>query len=350
MRLFDTLLAVLGALGLLALAAWSYLDFPKRAKGYEDTIRSAVKTHMINEGLAWVSVDVDGQAARLSGVSGGGDNEARAMAAAMASLGQGGPIFGAVTMVEAEFEPVAVVSPFVWRTTLTSDGTLVFGGNVPNRTVRAALVAAAEDAGVATVEDRTEIAAGAPPGAWTEVATVAVASVAELEMGTAVLRNTRLRVTGIARDNARRSQLSAEVLNVPPPYSGQSEIRGPSVWSARHADGVLVLEGGVANEAERQAFLDIASTHFSSSVVDEMDVVAETREGLSELVQLGLPHFARFETGFMGFDPEGVGLVVAGKAGGGTLNALREDMARADGPYGVVIDTIEIEVVEQSEQ
>jgi len=344
MRLFDTLLAVLGALGLAALAGWSYLDFPDRAKGYEDVIETAIVETLDSEGLGWVSVEMDGQTARLSGVSGGSDNEMRAAAAALSALGEGGPVLGAVVAVESDFETAETVSPFKWRATRTPDGVVILTGHAPDTTAQAALAAAADAAGAARVDDRTVVAAGAPQGPWTEVATVAIASVSELDSGLAVLSDTQLGVSGIAMDNQRRARLSAEVANVPAPFTGQPDIRGPSKWSARHADGALVLEGEVASEAERQEVFDIASAHFAGSVVDDMSVAGETYEGWLDGVRLGLPHFARFTRGFMGFDPDGDGFTFAGDAPGSVLAFLREDMAQLDGPYGVQIEGEEVAV------
>jgi len=344
MRVVDTLLAVLALLGLIALGAWSYLHFPDRAKGFEDKIGAAVADTLASEGLGWVSVEMDGQTARLSGAAGGADDEVRAIEAALASLGQGGPVFGAVVAVETEFDALATVSPFVWRATRTADGDVILTGHVPSEAAQAALVAAAEAAGAASVDDRAAIAAGAPEGAWTEVATVAVASVAELDSGAAVLVDTDLSVSGIAMDNERRARLSAEVANIPAPFTGKPEMRGPSKWSARHADGALVLEGEVASEAERADIFEIASTHFDGSVVDDMRVAGETYDGWLEGVRLGLPHFARFTSGFMGFDPDGDGFTFVGEASGSVLAFLREDMGSLSGPYGVVIDSEEVVV------
>lgn len=344
MRLFDTLLAILGALGLLALGGWSYLDFPQRAKSYEATIGSAVAEKLQDDGLGWVRVEMDGQTARLSGASGGADNEARAMQAALGTLGQGGPLFGAVTAVEANFDLMDTVSPYIWRATRMADGIVILAGHVPDTTIQAALAAAAETAGAAGVEDRAVLAAGVPDGPWVEAATVAVASVAELDAGTAVFEDTELRVSGIAMDNARRARLSAEVANIPAPFTGKPDIRGPSKWSARHADGALVLEGEVATEAERAEVFEIADTHFDGAVVDEMQVAGERYDGWLNGVRLGLPQFARFSSGFMGFDPEGAGFVIAGEAPGSVLSFLREDMARIEGPYAVEVDAREVAV------
>ncbi|MEM9760674.1 MAG: OmpA family protein, partial [Pseudomonadota bacterium] len=171
---------------------------------------------------------------------------------------------------------------------------------------------------------------------------VAVASVSELDAGSAVFDDMELRVSGIAMDNARRARLSAEVANIPAPFMGKPDIRGPSKWSARHADGALVLEGEVANTSERDEVFEIADTHFDGTVVDEMQIAGEVYDGWLDGVRLGLPQFARFSSGFMGFDPDGVGFVFAGEAPGSILGFLREDMARLEGPYAVEIDTREV--------
>jgi len=54
-------------------------------------------------------------------------------------------------------------------------------------------------------------------------------------------------------------------------------------------------------------------------------------------VRLGLPHFAKFNSGEMSFDPTGAGFSFNGAASGSTLAYLAEDMKKFTGEYGVDI-------------
>lgn len=344
MRLFDSILAGLGTIGLVALVIWSYLQFPPLAKGYEAELQSRVETALVSENLAWVEVEMDGQKARLGGHAASEELQARAIDVVQAAAGRGGVLFGGVSTVEAEFDTVALVSPFIWRATRTADGGLILSGHVPGEEVRTALMTRAEALGPADVEDRSEIAAGAPEGDWLAVADIALASVSELDSGAARLEDHVLYVSGVAMDNARRVRLSAQAASLPAPFVGHPDIRGPSLWSARHVDGVLLLEGEVASEAERAEVFEIASQHFIGDVVDDMQIAGELHGGWLEGVRAGLPHFAQFRSGWFGFDPEGDGFTFTGQAPGSVLTYLREDMAGLGGPYGVTVDTQEVAV------
>ncbi|MCI4644822.1 MAG: OmpA family protein [Hyphomonadaceae bacterium] len=344
MRLFDGILAGLGALGLLALAGWSYLQFPSLAKGYEARLQSGVEAALAESGHDWVQVEMHGQTAYLSGQSGSEDARAQAVEVALSAMGAGGMAFGGVSQVEASFEEVDLVSPFIWRATRTAVGDLVLTGHVPSEAAKLSLETTANALSAGEVQDRTEIAAGAPEGNWLAVADMALASVAELDSGSARFEDASLYISGIAMDNERRARLSAEIAGLGEPFSGYPDIRGPSLWSARHVDGVLVLEGEVASEAERSDVYGIAAAHFEGEVVDEMRVAGEVRPGWIEGARLGLPHFARFQSGWFGFDPDGDGFTIAGKASGSVLAYLREDMANLGGSYAVTIDGAEVAV------
>ncbi|MEM1105819.1 MAG: OmpA family protein [Pseudomonadota bacterium] len=349
-RVFDTVLTLLSAAGLAALGAWFYLDFPDRAKAYESAIGAAVADRLAVEGLAGLTVEMAGQTAKLSGVAPSPDAPARAAQAALSTLGEGGPLFGPVTAVETDFQTAPRVSPFIWRATRTAGGELILSGHVPGSLARDALVDAAGALDITGLDDRAEIGLGAPDGPWIEVAALAVRAVAELDSGRAVLADTELKVSGIAMDNARRARLSAQIANIAPPFLGRPDLRGPSKWSARHADGALLLEGEVASAAERTEIAEIASAHFDGAVVDEMQVAGETYDGWMDGVRLGLPHFSAFQTGFMGFDPDGDGFTFAGEAPGSVLAFLREDMAGLTGPYAVQIEgaAVAVDVTEIS--
>lgn len=351
MKIVDIVLLVASALGLAALIGFSVMKFPAKGQDFAAQLSGDVRAALDGAGHGDVRVEMDGQTARLSGPVASGEAALAIEDLVLAAAGPGGPVFGGVTTVESAFDEVAPVSPFVWRVTHTDNGKLILTGHVPDDASRDALSALADGLGGVELDDRTALAAGAPEGDWRGAAALGLRAATELDSGAATLEDTTLRVAGVAVDNARRARLSAEVANLAAPFVGKPDIRGPSLWSARHLDGQLVLDGEVASEDERTEILEIAEANFTGSVVDDMGIAGEAAYGgWLDGVRLGLPHFASFRSGFMGFDPEGIGgFVFDGEASGSTLAFLREDMSRLEGPFTaevggqeVLVDVAEI--------
>lgn len=349
MRLFDTLIALVGALGLLGLSAWSVLKFPGMAETYEADLTSAASQALYRDGLDWASVSLDGQAATVSGGAPDEASKQAAIASVTSSAGPGGLVFGGVTRVAPDFDTLPVVSPFIWRAARTPDGNLVLSGHVPSPTVKAVLSEQASDLSPERVDDRSEVAAGAPPGSWGEVAALGLQAVSELDSGQARLEATTLTVAGLSMDDQVRARLSAQVANVAEPYVGLPDIRGPSLWSARRVGDELILDGEVASEEESLEILRIAQTHFGGNIVNQMSVGGERPEGWMDGVRLALPHLSRFTRGWMGLAPEGDAFDIEGAASGSTLTYLAEDMASlgdrftvriAAEPVSVAVDEI----------
>lgn len=349
MRLFDTLLALVGALGLLGLSAWSYLKFPGMAEGYEAELTTAASQALQRDGLDWASVSLDGQAATVSG--GAPDETARqaAISSVISATGPGGLVFGGVTKVAPDFDTLPSVSPFIWRAARTPDGNLVLSGHVPSPTVKASLTEQATGLSLQSVDDRTEIAVGAPSGDWGEIAALGLQAVSELDSGQARLEANTLIVAGLSMDDQVRARLSAQVANVAEPYVGLPDIRGPSLWSARRVGNELILDGEVASEEESLEILRIAQTHFEGNIVNQMSVGGERPEGWLEGVRLALPHVSRFTRGWMGLAPGGDAFDIEGAASGSTLAYLAEDMSSlgdrftvriAAEPVNVAVDEI----------
>ena len=136
----------------------------------------------------------------------------------------------------------------------------------------------------------------------------------------------------------------AEIAGIDAPFVGHSDLRAPSLWSARHVDGVLLLEGEVSRDAERDEIYELASQHFDGTVVDEMALSRDMPEGLMETVRAGLPHFAAFRSGWFGFNPDDGGTVITGAAPGSVLTYLAEDMAGLDSPYPVSLEVEDVAV------
>lgn len=92
-------------------------------------------------------------------------------------------------------------------------------GHVPSRTIRADLLDyAGSHAGDGAVEDRMQLANGAPAAYWQGMARLALDSLAELDTGEARLHDTRVRLRGVSMETATRARVSADIANVTAPF------------------------------------------------------------------------------------------------------------------------------------
>lgn len=345
MRVADALIALIAFAGLCALFFWAYRHMPDWASAYEAKLQAGAEAVLVERGMSWVQVEMDGQVAHLSGSPPGDGMTDEAAILVLTSSGAGGMAIGGVSLVQADWGDPTVISPFVWRARKTEAGELVLIGHVPDQAVKDDLASAAEALSPGTVDDRTQLGAGAPePALWGEVAKTGLAAVAALATGEAQLEDTTLTVRGIALDNATRTRVSAEVANVPAPFLGTPGIRGISLWRARHGPAGLVLSGRVASAAEQEEVIGIAETNYDGPVIDEMVITAEGPQDWMDGLRVGLPYFSRFQSGEMAFEPDGVGFRFEGEASGSTLVYLREDMSALEGGYGVGLEAEEVAV------
>ena len=349
MRVFDFLLAALGAAGLAALGVWSYFALPSFAKSYEGDLAARAEAMLADAGHNWAGVNVNGQSVQLTGAP---PDEAAGAAAVMAvqeAAGPGGLIFGGITRVTPQFDDAPLVSPFVWRAARTANGKLVLTGHVPSATAQETLSGYIGDMDGLALDDRTTIARGVPDGDWPAIAQAGLSALVDLGSGEARLEDRTLTVAGLAMDTPTRARVSAQIANLSDPWLGIPDIAGPGRWAARHVQGTLKLDGAVTDETEREEILQIASAHYDGEIIDTMQVDGAAQDNWLDGVRLGLPHFVAFQTGQMGFDPDGAGgFTFDGAASGSTLAYLREDMATLEGPFSVdfLADEVSVSVSE----
>ena len=347
-RLLDWLLALGSLAGLALVGWWSVYQSPHNAVRLQTELQSAVEQKLIEDGHAWASVEMYGQRAVLSGAAPAEAAFEEARESVLLTEGQGGLIFGGVTVVENESEAAPPISPYDWRATKTADGRIILNGYVPNDAIRRTIVEDAQLIAGDAVEDRMEFGAGAPAGNWQGVARMGVRQLGLLDAGQAQLLDNKLSVSGVAMSDASKAEVIADVANIAAPFESSADIRGSSLWSARHDRNALILSGRVASEVERTEIVSIATKYFAGDIVDEMAVEAHDYQEWIGGVRLGLPHFANFQSGEMAFAPESDGFSFSGEASGSTLAYLAEDMGKIEGPYAVSIEaeTIQVDVAE----
>lgn len=349
MRLLDYLFGFVALVGLICTGWWAVYQSANTPVNLQARLEANANAALAEQGFDWAGVRMHGQRAELTGKAPSMDAIEAAAETVLTSSGSGGIILGGVTMVESGVGTAPPVTPYVWRAIKTGAGDYILMGHVPSRTIRADLLAyAGSHAGDGAVEDRMQLANGAPAAYWQGMARLALDSLAELDTGEARLHDTRVRLRGVSMETATRARVSADIANVTAPFRGEPFLRGPALWSAAHGVGELVLSGKVASEAEREEILTIAKQYYARTVRDEMEVAGEPHPGWLNGVRVGLPHFAKFRSGEMAFEPEETGLSFEGEASGSTIAYLQQDMANLGGPYPVTVfaDTVQVDVDE----
>jgi len=102
MRWMDAIVAGLAGLGLLVLGVWFQLGMGERAGALEAELRDAAQAAQAAGGHDWASLEVDGQAVRLSGTPPGAAARDDLLRRVRTSAGAGGVLFGGITVVQTE--------------------------------------------------------------------------------------------------------------------------------------------------------------------------------------------------------------------------------------------------------
>ncbi|MEM0986890.1 MAG: OmpA family protein [Pseudomonadota bacterium] len=345
MRIVDTLMVVLGLAGIALLGWWGWAKMPEAASAIETQLQVAAQDELQRAGHTWAQVSMEGQVATVRGTQPNAARVAEAAQTALTSNGNGGLVYGGVTVVQTLIDAPAVVSPFTWGAEKSADGGVELTGFVPSDGVREQLEALVGERGGAVRRDGQSLASGAPTADWGEIAADGLSLLLMLDEGEVRLRDRQLTLSGFSSAASVRAHVAAAVSALGAPYAGAVDLRGPGLWSARHFRDALLFSGQVESEDERAEILEIAGSVFDGAIVDEMVVVeAGQNLGWMDGVRLGLPQFARFLTGEMAFDPGGDGYRFEGEASGSTLRFLTEDLERLTGPYAVTLSAASVEV------
>ncbi|MFN7163484.1 MAG: hypothetical protein ACK4P2_01575 [Hyphomonas sp.] len=336
-RQLDYLTGLIALIALPFIAWWGVNQSPHSAASLEARLQARAHQALQLSGNDWAQVRMNGQTAVLMGAAPSQDAAGEAARIVLRSSGPGGIVFGGIAQVELQVTTADAVRPYVWSVEKLAGGRLVLAGHVPSKAVRKDLMMQADTVSIGPAEDRMIVAAGAPAGNWPGIARFAILRVAELDAGSAELKDHTVMLRGAAADDGLRARLTGATLAVAAPFRGAALIRGVPLWSASLSDGALVLSGAVPGEADRRALLATARRVFDGEVRDEMVVAATPAQGWIDGAKAGLTHLAAFRFGRMDFDPAVNGFTFEGEAAASTLEFLDEDMARAAGPWRVLI-------------
>lgn len=353
MSVFDTMVAGLSGAGLVLLgvvATHGTSEYHLNAAQIEAQLQTTASSALNDAGHDWASVTMDGMNATMGGFPPSPEEAAAAEQVVFTSAGKGGPIWGGVLGVETDYADapeIATVTPFVWRAVKGETGRVSLLGHAPDEDARTALQAQAGGMS-ADVSDRMDLGLGVPDGEWLATAIFGMEQLALLDSGEARLTDYELRLSGVAMEDAARIQASASIANLQSPWTGVASIAGPTLWKAEHIDGALILSGSCETPEDKAEIASIANQYYSGEVRDEMTVASSEHQDWTQGVRLGLPHFSKFQSGEMAYEPEALGFTFEGEATASTLQYLREDMATLgdDIRVDIAAETVAVELAE----
>lgn len=179
-----------------ALAAAMFGPHALSLSGIEAQLKTSVERALVKNGVAEISVEMDGQTAVLSGGVASSSEQLRVEEIALTSAGPGGAYMGGVTGVDNQTIVGTRVSPFSWSAEKTAAG-VTLSGHVPSERSRNRLLEAARApfSGL-TVTDRMTVALGAPSPVWDDIALDALRQLGKLKRGKARLVDNRLAIIG----------------------------------------------------------------------------------------------------------------------------------------------------------
>ncbi|MDE2061350.1 MAG: OmpA family protein [Bradyrhizobium sp.] len=206
-----------------------------------------------------------------------------------------------VRLVNDETRLIPEASPFVWsaerdvvRVTLT--------GSSPMPATKAKLLDAARaDLGGVEVVDQTNLARGAPPG-FDEAALLLLAQIPKLKDGKITITDTKVGLSGMARELGGRETIAAALKNLPAGFSvAANDIKAPPYIFQAYKDPValkLTLSGNVPDNTARGAIVAAAGRKFfNEKVVDSLNISLGAPSAFTNAVTPALGALSRLSTG-----------------------------------------------------
>jgi OOP family OmpA-OmpF porin len=206
-----------------------------------------------------------------------------------------------VRLVDDQTRLVPEAKPFVWsaerdvvRVTLS--------GNSPLPASKGKLLEAARaDLGGVEVVDRMNLSRGAPLR-FDNAALLLLDQIAKLKDGKITLSDTRVSLSGMARDLGGREAIAAALKNLPEGFSvASNEIKAPPYVFQAYKDPValtLTLTGYVPDNNVHAALVAAAGRKFfSEKVVDNLKASVGAPSGFTNAVVAALGALSRLSTG-----------------------------------------------------
>jgi OmpA-OmpF porin, OOP family len=206
-----------------------------------------------------------------------------------------------VRLVNDETRLVPEAKPFIWsaerdvvRVTLT--------GSAPLPSSKGRLLEAARNTlGGVEVADQMSLARGAPPR-FDSVALLLLDQIGKLKDGKITLTDTKVNLSGMARELGGREAIAAALRNLPEGYSvAANDIKAPPYIFQAYKDPVAVtvtLTGYVPDNNVHAALVAAAGRKFfSEKVVDNLKASVGAPSGFANAVVPALGALSRLSTG-----------------------------------------------------
>jgi OOP family OmpA-OmpF porin len=214
--------------------------------------------------------------------------------ARLASLPQG------LTLSRQEIAP-PVVRPFNFEVEKSASG-VVLTGFVPNEAARAAIVAAAQQAG-SPVTDRLQVADGAPVGDFAGAGRALLGELARLQTGKAMLIDTQATITGLGQSGVTEDAVRGALRQLPQGFQlARAQIEPglirPYLFNVTRGDNALTLSGHVPDQAARTALVDHARRFFEGDRVnDTLQIGPGAPQGFLNAARSGMQDLSRLLPG-----------------------------------------------------
>jgi OmpA-OmpF porin, OOP family len=206
-----------------------------------------------------------------------------------------------VRLVDDETRLVPEAKPFVWSAE-RDVARVTLGGSSPLPASKGRLLEAARTAlGGVEVVDQMHLSRGAPPQ-FDNAALLLVDQIGKLKDGKVTITDTKVSLSGMARDLGGRETIAAALKNLPEGFSvAANEIKAPPYVFQAYKDPVavtLTLTGYVPDNNAHAAIAAAAGRKFfSEKVVDNLKASIGAPSGFASAVVPALGALSRLSTG-----------------------------------------------------
>ena len=200
---------------------------PGSARSIENTLQAKVDDTLAKAGFSWAKAEIDGQKAAITGAA-PSPSALEALQQTISEAGwNGGLVFGAVTAVDLSGLSIAETpsnpppaDPIIWISEFENNA-LVFSGDAPNESARAAIEALSADLFASSeISGSLEIASRpAPNEPWVKAASAALNALSVLEHGAIEGVSRTITLTGEAINDDAFIAARTALENVPSNYS-----------------------------------------------------------------------------------------------------------------------------------
>ena len=206
-----------------------------------------------------------------------------------------------VRLVNDETRLVPEAKPFVWSAE-RDVVRVTLGGSSPLPASKSKLLEAARAAlGGVEVVDQMNLARGAPPR-FDNAASLLIDQIAKLKDGKITLSDTKVSLSGMARDLGGREAIAAALKNLPEGFAvAANEIKAPPYIFQAYKDPVavaLTLTGYVPDNTVHATLAAVAARKFfTEKVVDNLKASVGAPAGFASAVVPALGALSRLSTG-----------------------------------------------------